>query len=69
MRNPLPNLRVAAEPDYEIRMDWPDGRREHVSINKRCFWKRLSAINHARHLARRNPMATVTVYLADHERE
>lgn len=65
INNLPPNLEVCEEPYYKITMTWgPDGRIAMVTIRGRYSWKRITAIAHARHFAKRNPTATVKVTLA-----
>lgn len=59
-----PNLRIDNEPDYRIRVVHPNGAEEFAIRNNRSRWKRLSAIAHARHIARYNPNSIVCVELA-----
>jgi hypothetical protein len=62
MTNPPPkNLYIEPERDYKVRILWPDGNTTHLKIYQRMFWKRLSAIAHARQFARRNPQCRVYV--------
>jgi hypothetical protein len=60
----IPNMVVCDEPNYEVFIMREDGTSEQFHVGDKYEWKRISAVCHARQLARRLPSARIEVRLA-----